>query len=797
MKYSRKNLILAALFLVPFIFYPFSVRASWVSNSDIHSLLEFFAAALALITASIILIQFFATGYLTFLFLSLGFTLQGSEDFIHAVYSFVRIWPTEQIGMINFMPGTYVAGRLVLVTFCIIGLAVAKLPPVHIENRVKYAIKCNIIGFVISALATIGIVGLPLPKLIFPGHLISRPIDLVVAIIYLVTFILFVRLYRFNDKYHTPFEFSMIASLIFGFAAQLYMVHSQQLYDAQFNMSHIAKIVSYIFPIFGISAGIFGMYRKQEHLNACLLEDVANRKKTEEKLRQEMKFHTLFDSTSDAIMLLDERGIFDCNNAALKLFGYSNKEEFCTKNPADLSPLKQPCGTDSVTMANRQNALTMEKGTNHFEWLHKRNDTGREFSADVLLNVIELDGRKVIHAVTRDITEQKQAQERINNSQKLLQRIVNLLPERIFWKDKNLRYLGCNEIFAKDAGKNSPEELVGKDDFQMGWKEQAEIYRADDQNVIESGKSKLNFEEPQTTPSGGEIWLRTSKVPLTDLHGNTIGVLGTYGDITEQKQAQEEMKNLNKKLEDANQELKHFVYIASHDLREPLRKISAFGIMLEKSLNGKLDEADTENLNFMIDGANRMTQMIEGLLAYSRVSTKTQPVELIDLNEMVRQIEHFELSVLLEERQASIEVPQTLPSIKGDPTQIRQLIQNLIANGIKYQKKGNKPHIEITSKPASDGMVKIAVSDNGIGIKPEYLSSIFGMFKRLHSRSEYEGTGIGLAVCKKIVERHGGQIGIESQPDVGSTFWFTIPAINKQNAISDDNLVDEAIKSTV
>jgi signal transduction histidine kinase len=228
-----------------------------------------------------------------------------------------------------------------------------------------------------------------------------------------------------------------------------------------------------------------------------------------------------------------------------------------------------------------------------------------------------------------------------------------------------------------------------------------------------------------------------------------------------------------------NDELKNFVYIASHDLREPLRKISAFGNMVQKSLAGKITGDDAENIGFMIDGANRMTQMIEGLLAYSRVSAKAQSAETVNLNDIVKQLRELELSVLLEEKHTTIDIPQPLPEVDIDPVQIRQLMQNLIANGMKYQAKGNVPQITLTSKPAADGMVRIEITDNGIGIKPEFQQAIFIMFKRLHSKNEYEGTGIGLAVCKKIVERHGGQIGVESEPDKGSTFWFTLPVAKK------------------
>jgi signal transduction histidine kinase len=267
---------------------------------------------------------------------------------------------------------------------------------------------------------------------------------------------------------------------------------------------------------------------------------------------------------------------------------------------------------------------------------------------------------------------------------------------------------------------------------------------------------------------------------IEDLQRTTVSRNALGMEVAERMQAQKDLQEAVEKLQEANQELKNFVYIASHDLREPLRKITAFGTMLQKSLTGKIETDDAENLKFMTDGAARMTKMIEGLLAYSRVSTKTHSAEKVDLNDIVEQICQLELSVLLEEKHATLDVPLPLPAVEVDPAQIRQLMQNLIANGMKYQAKDkdNVPHITITSRPAADGMVRINVADNGIGIAPEFQQAIFVMFKRLHSKSEYEGTGIGLAVCKKIVTRHGGQIGVDSEPGKGSTFWFTLPTAN-------------------
>ncbi len=261
-------------------------------------------------------------------------------------------------------------------------------------------------------------------------------------------------------------------------------------------------------------------------------------------------------------------------------------------------------------------------------------------------------------------------------------------------------------------------------------------------------------------------------------------------DISEHKKAEAELKRLNHNLEEANQELSSFVYIASHDLREPLRKITAFGGMLQKSLKDKLLEEDAENLGFMVDGAHRMNKMIEGLLTYSRVSTKAHLPQDIDLVEIVSQLREFELSVMIEEMQAVICIPSPLPHINVDVTQIRQLMQNLLANGLKFHKPDAVPQVFITSKPAANGMVRIEITDNGIGIKPEYLQSIFTMFKKLHTPKDYEGTGIGLAVCKKIVERFGGKIGVESIPGVGSNFWFTVPSA--VNSATSEYIADKA-----
>ncbi len=250
-------------------------------------------------------------------------------------------------------------------------------------------------------------------------------------------------------------------------------------------------------------------------------------------------------------------------------------------------------------------------------------------------------------------------------------------------------------------------------------------------------------------------------------------------EITQRLQIEESLQSMNDKLAQSNRQLEEFTYVASHDLREPTRKITAFGQLLEDSLKDKLSDDDRENLDFMIDGADRMQQMIEALLEYSRVTTNTVTFKRVDLNEITEQLRSLELSMMLEETGCDLAVPEMLPAVKGDQVQVRQLLQNLVSNAMKYQKKGTTPCVTVRAVEQSDGMVRVEVEDNGIGIKREQRENVFVMFRRLHARDEYEGTGIGLAVCKRIVERHAGRIGVESVYGEGSTFWFTVPSASE------------------
>jgi light-regulated signal transduction histidine kinase (bacteriophytochrome) len=224
-------------------------------------------------------------------------------------------------------------------------------------------------------------------------------------------------------------------------------------------------------------------------------------------------------------------------------------------------------------------------------------------------------------------------------------------------------------------------------------------------------------------------------------------------------------------LKRSNEELEQFASIASHDLQEPLRTITSFLQLFIRRYGDGLDQTASEYLNFAIDGARRMKRLIDDLLTFSRVGTRGQAFEPVDLNQVVSQVE-ADLANRISETEARIESGK-LPTLLADRSQMAQLFSNLILNAIRYQ-DDQPPRIQINAEQVEQAWV-IAVADNGIGIEPQYFERIFLIFQRLHARSEYPGTGIGLAVCQRIVERHGGRIWVESTPGTGSVFFVSLP----------------------
>ena len=257
---------------------------------------------------------------------------------------------------------------------------------------------------------------------------------------------------------------------------------------------------------------------------------------------------------------------------------------------------------------------------------------------------------------------------------------------------------------------------------------------------------------------------------LLDSDGESLART-TMTDISDRKKAEGKLTALAGRLEFRNRELEQFAFIASHDLQEPLRKILAFGERLGTKYREKLDEEGKDYLIRILNASKRMQQFIRDLIQYARVATRPEPLDTLDLRETVMEV-ISDLELKIERIGANVEVFE-LPAVKGEKSQIRQLFQNLIANALKFHGE-EQPHIKIYSR-RTDHDCLIFVEDNGIGFDEKYLDRIFVPFERLHGKSAYEGTGMGLAICRKIVERHGGSITAKSKPGEGSTFIITLP----------------------
>jgi len=289
-------------------------------------------------------------------------------------------------------------------------------------------------------------------------------------------------------------------------------------------------------------------------------------------------------------------------------------------------------------------------------------------------------------------------------------------------------------------------------------------------NYLENRTGHYELEHRMRHKDGRYLWILARGFALRRADGKAYRMAGSHLDLTQRKDDAEKLAIKARELSRSNSELEQFAYVASHDLREPLRMISSFGQHLAKRCKDKFDAVETAYLGQVLDGAERMKDLIADLLEFSRVGTQGNPFAPVDCNVVLAQAQ-TNLKIAIEESGGTI-VSSELPTVSGDAIQLTQVFQNLIGNALKF-KGSEKPRVEIRVEPRDGGWL-FAVKDNGIGIDPQHFKRIFAIFQRLHTREDYPGTGIGLSLCKRIIERHGGTIWVESEPGQGAVFYFTM-----------------------
>ena len=350
-------------------------------------------------------------------------------------------------------------------------------------------------------------------------------------------------------------------------------------------------------------------------------------------------------------------------------------------------------------------------------------------------------------------------------------RIPDSFPDAITITDLNATIVDCTQATVQMHGFSDKAELIGKNALNL-------IAPQDYQRALENLEKTLtkgfvrNIEYTFRTKDGGEFPAELSASLIQNSDGKPAGFVAITKDITERKHAEEELKKHTRELERANRDLEDFTSTVSHDLKVPLRSLQAFSMLLIEDYADKLNDTGREYLRRVKEATERMEAQIEDLLTLSRVGRKFTEVEMVDLDELVEEIKS-DLSARMGERGGEIAIAGKLPTLATQRVWMKELFMNLIDNGLKFNKSA-KPWVEVSFKERERDYL-FTVKDNGIGIDEKYQAHIFKLFERAHLPSEYEGTGAGLAICKKIVEELGGSIWVESKSREGSAFHFTIP----------------------
>jgi PAS domain S-box-containing protein len=483
-------------------------------------------------------------------------------------------------------------------------------------------------------------------------------------------------------------------------------------------------------------------------------------------------------SSLSAMMITDLQGhITYVNPAFLRLWGYERREEILGRQLADF------------VLDTEQAVEMLQPLREHGTWAGEhvalcRNGTLRIVQRSATV-VTDIAGQQICLASSFvDVTDRKYVEQSLRTSEARYRNIVEAVPVGIILTDE----LGTITYYSAQA-----RDMFGVADDQVALGANYRAWMAPGQSCAYGPDTGG---DPGVTPrtemrllraDGSEYWAEVTSVLLDEgfvIGGQRRGSIIVVQDISDRKQANEALARYAMELERSNQELEQFAYVASHDLQEPLRMVASYVQLLAKDYAGKLDPEADESIGFAVDGAKRMQRLIDDLLAFSRVGTRGQQFQPVDCNQVLQDVLRS-LKLAIEESGAVVTYGE-LPTIMGDRGQIHQLLQNLIANAIKFHAAA-PPAIHINATyhvggssargPGADDDPSwvFAVQDNGIGIDPQYAERIFVIFQRLHSRAHYSGTGIGLAICKKIVERHGGRIWVESTPGQGATFYFRLP----------------------
>jgi len=504
--------------------------------------------------------------------------------------------------------------------------------------------------------------------------------------------------------------------------------------------------------------------------NRQLKQEIEDRKRAKKALKaSEKRYRALYDDNPSMYFTVDTEGtILSVNPFGAERLGYTI-HELIGKSLISLVFYEK-----DRKYAARNLEYSIKNYGKVFHWeIRKTHRNGNLMWVKEILHAVKCpDGNIIVYVVCEDITERKNAEEALKESEERFKILFEYAPDPYFLTDMEGKFLGGNKA-AERLINFKKEEIIDKNLVELGLITGEQIIKAFDllsRNI--KGHATGPEEFVLTRKDGKKVPVEITGYPL-EIRGQKL-VLGMARDISERKKSEEKLKETIHELKRSNEELQQFAYITSHDLQEPLRTIASFTQLLERRYKNKMDTDADEFIEFIIDAATRMKEMIQGLLDYSRIGTRGGEFNFTDTEEVLITV-LSNLHAAIMESEAKIDYDK-LPTVIADRNQLIQLFQNMVSNAIKFKKKDVTPQIYVSArKDEKRGEFIFSVSDNGIGLEPQYKGKIFEVFKRLHTMDEYKGAGIGLAISKRIIERHGGRIWVESELGKGSTFYFTLP----------------------
>jgi PAS domain S-box-containing protein len=488
-------------------------------------------------------------------------------------------------------------------------------------------------------------------------------------------------------------------------------------------------------------------------------------------MESERKYRGLLEAAPDAMVVVDQDGkIVLLNLQAEKQFGY-RRDELVSQKITNIIPKGFAERLVSDGTRSPAEALAQQIGTG-LELKGRRKD-GSEFPIEIMLSPLETGGEILVTAAIRNITERKRVDDALRQNEERFRLIVSDVRDYAnIMLDPDGFIVSWNEGAERIKGYRA-EEIIGQ--------HFSRFYPAEDIREgipsfeLEQATKNGRFEDKgwRLRKDGSRFLANIVITALRDERGQLRGFGKITRDLTERRQSEDHLMKAMEKLKRSNGELEQFAYVASHDLQEPLRMVASYTQLLARRYKGRLDADADEFIAFAVEGCNRMQRLIQDLLSYSRAGATGEALQEIS-SENTLEDALRNLQVIIEETGAIV-THDSMPTIMTNRTELVQLFQNLIGNAIKYR-SDEIPRIHVSATKDSAAEWIFSVRDNALGIEPQYFDRIFILFQRLHGQEQFEGTGIGLAICKKIVDRLGGRIWVESQFKKGSTFYFTVPA---------------------